>query len=112
MQRGERDACIDPGATDPLPSPEIGPNDCRSEEHTSELQSRQYLVCRLLLAKKTVPHAARHLTTLHIAPHLLPPHKPSVRESSAPRSNTELPAGLACGVSESSTTRHSPMYLN
>src|SRR5258707_4277198 len=29
----------------PLPLP-------RSEEHTSELQSRQYLVCRLLLAKK------------------------------------------------------------
>src|SRR3712207_8871191 len=25
----------------------------RSEEHTSELQSRQYLVCRLLLAKTT-----------------------------------------------------------
>src|SRR5258707_2136432 len=25
----------------------------RSEEHTSELQSRQYLVCRLLLAKKS-----------------------------------------------------------
>src|SRR3712207_7219451 len=28
----------------------VGP---RSEEHTSELQSRQYLVCRLLLEKKT-----------------------------------------------------------
>src|SRR3712207_8338689 len=27
--------------------------DARSEEHTSELQSRQYLVCRLLLEKKT-----------------------------------------------------------
>src|SRR3712207_7105482 len=27
--------------------------DVRSEEHTSELQSRQYLVCRLLLEKKT-----------------------------------------------------------
>src|SRR3712207_8629788 len=27
--------------------------DLRSEEHTSELQSRQYLVCRLLLEKKT-----------------------------------------------------------
>src|SRR3712207_8784729 len=27
-------------------------NDARSEEHTSELQSRQYLVCRLLLEKK------------------------------------------------------------
>src|SRR3712207_8420849 len=28
------------------------PVDARSEEHTSELQSRQYLVCRLLLEKK------------------------------------------------------------
>src|SRR3712207_8626406 len=27
-------------------------SDIRSEEHTSELQSRQYLVCRLLLEKK------------------------------------------------------------
>src|SRR3712207_8105191 len=26
----------------------------RSEEHTAELQSRQYLVCRLLLDKKTI----------------------------------------------------------
>src|SRR3712207_8359888 len=26
----------------------------RSEEHTSELQSRQYLVCRLLLEKKKI----------------------------------------------------------
>src|SRR3712207_7279649 len=30
----------------------------RSEEHTSELQSRQYLVCRLLLEKKQTPFAA------------------------------------------------------
>src|SRR3712207_8308607 len=29
------------------------PRGRRSEEHTSELQSRQYLVCRLLLEKKT-----------------------------------------------------------
>src|SRR3712207_8635106 len=29
-----------------------GLEDLRSEEHTSELQSRQYLVCRLLLEKK------------------------------------------------------------
>src|SRR3712207_8159071 len=40
--------------------PPIGPD--RSEEHTSELQSRQYLVCRLLLEKKTtnmhMPHYA------------------------------------------------------
>src|SRR3712207_7157960 len=35
--------------TKPAPT-KISP---RSEEHTSELQSRQYLVCRLLLEKKT-----------------------------------------------------------
>src|SRR3712207_8828075 len=31
--------------------------DERSEEHTSELQSRQYLVCRLLLEKKKIVHS-------------------------------------------------------
>src|SRR3712207_8455269 len=31
----------------------VGGQGIRSEEHTSELQSRQYLVCRLLLEKKT-----------------------------------------------------------
>src|SRR3712207_7382265 len=48
-----RCACVPPGkgrgrgpvAPIMLPTP-------RSEEHTSELQSRQYLVCRLLLEKK------------------------------------------------------------
>src|SRR5258707_7415020 len=30
----------------------LGQRGVRSEEHTSELQSRQYLVCRLLLEKK------------------------------------------------------------
>src|SRR3712207_7416223 len=33
----------------------------RSEEHTSELQSRQYLVCRLLLEKKKKPHLHSYL---------------------------------------------------
>src|SRR3712207_8850885 len=41
------------GAGDPVPAPDLDPR--RSEEHTSELQSRQYLVCRLLLEKKTQP---------------------------------------------------------
>src|SRR3712207_6945501 len=43
--------------------PRLGEGDRpRSEEHTSELQSRQYLVCRLLLEKKkknnaqSIPH--------------------------------------------------------
>src|SRR3712207_6897346 len=34
----------------------------RSEEHTSELQSRQYLVCRLLLEKKTSISILLHTT--------------------------------------------------
>src|SRR3712207_7201441 len=49
--------------------PIIGMEGYRSEEHTSELQSRQYLVCRLLLEKKNhTPHPysddiANHLPT-------------------------------------------------
>src|SRR2546429_3523099 len=42
-------------------------NSSRSEEHTSELQSRLHLVCRLLLEKKKIifhahPHPAPHHT--------------------------------------------------
>src|SRR3712207_7937416 len=44
------------GRAAPVPRP------ARSEEHTSELQSRQYLVCRLLLAKK--PNTTRPRSTL------------------------------------------------
>src|SRR3712207_7119991 len=51
---------------DAVRGPDI--DDGRSEEHTSELQSRQYLVCRLLLEKKktkicTFRHVAFHATT-------------------------------------------------
>src|SRR3712207_7459121 len=37
----------------------------RSEEHTSELQSRQYLVCRLLLEKKkiNITTSSQHITS-------------------------------------------------
>src|SRR2546429_1090334 len=41
----------------------------RSEEHTSELQSRLHLVCRLLLEKKKTP--------LQSLPYLLPPVWPT-----------------------------------
>src|SRR3712207_7084455 len=48
--------CVPPGA----PS--------RSEEHTSELQSRQYLVCRLLLEKKKqyITHSSSSTLSLHL----------------------------------------------
>src|SRR3712207_7010215 len=42
------------GVPEAVPASSCGASECgfRSEEHTSELQSRQYLVCRLLLEKK------------------------------------------------------------
>src|SRR2546429_6140138 len=38
----------------------------RSEEHTSELQSRLHLVCRLLLEKKKHEHRTPAIRTIHI----------------------------------------------
>src|SRR3712207_8448624 len=64
-RKGPRRVCRGslPSTIGPVVTPARGaPSDCwmrcaisgcrRSEEHTSELQSRQYLVCRLLLEKK------------------------------------------------------------
>src|SRR3712207_8744572 len=51
-QEGQFVNCIDHGNMAPIivgRAPHVAR---RSEEHTSELQSRQYLVCRLLLEKK------------------------------------------------------------
>src|SRR3712207_7652929 len=48
--RGSRGVPTPAGRQPLLPDPR--PVRRRSEEHTSELQSRQYLVCRLLLEKK------------------------------------------------------------
>src|SRR3712207_8872788 len=58
------------------PRSPFGPAHSRSEEHTSELQSRQYLVCRLLLEKKKISfntlviyvstvHRRHHYTLVH-----------------------------------------------
>src|SRR2546422_1443630 len=43
-----------------IPTTEKYSGETRSEEHTSELQSRLHLVCRLLLEKKTRSRAAEH----------------------------------------------------
>src|SRR3712207_7822907 len=51
----------DPGDVQPLDLPfGLDRQSSRSEEHTSELQSRQYLVCRLLLEKKKKKHTSLH----------------------------------------------------
>src|SRR3712207_7639318 len=51
-------------------TPSVTGKAVRSEEHTSELQSRQYLVCRLLLEKKKKrkEHTAVALFLCHIPP--------------------------------------------
>src|SRR5258707_11842818 len=56
------------------PAPYIPPQNPtpRSEEHTSELQSRQYLVCRLLLEKKKISTETPQ-STRYPSPHQLPP---------------------------------------
>src|SRR2546425_6744408 len=43
----------------PVEVTEYSDFECRSEEHTSELQSLAYLVCRLLLEKKKTPRRTR-----------------------------------------------------
>src|SRR2546422_7486563 len=69
-----------PGSPPPAPTgaPPVGAGGCscragsvpcpRSEEHTSELQSRLHLVCRLLLEKKKKETSALHPRT-HRNPH-------------------------------------------
>src|SRR5258707_9550942 len=50
---------VEPGSTEPKRVKDWIMDEYRSEEHTSELQSRQYLVCRLLLEKKKKRSAQR-----------------------------------------------------
>src|SRR2546429_4270458 len=63
-------------ATKPTPS-SAKPSPPRSEEHTSELQSRLHLVCRLLLEKKkkrNKQHALEKIYLHHKHTHLTTPH--------------------------------------
>src|SRR3712207_7130565 len=65
---GRGSSSVAVGAVTRTRSADRGDGRRRSEEHTSELQSRQYLVCRLLLEKKkkrpkrTVSHAVQSLS--------------------------------------------------
>src|SRR3712207_8595301 len=73
--RGERDARA------PRREAHQGGGPARSEEHTSELQSRQYLVCRLLLEKKTYFSSA----SITRFPLCNPPGSPPVATTSPTR---------------------------
>src|SRR3712207_8009513 len=56
-----------PTGNSPRSAPSAAATSPRSEEHTSELQSRQYLVCRLLLEKKNkqTKHQYNSFTVRH-----------------------------------------------
>src|SRR3712207_7414105 len=61
MRPGERRGL--PNSEMSAPAEKVRPaqaSTARSEEHTSELQSRQYLVCRLLLEKKKKHKTSRN----------------------------------------------------
>src|SRR5689334_23593850 len=59
-----------------IPTPTPRRRSCRSEEHTSELQSQFHLVCRLLLEKKKADPARTVLT---------PPRLPRSTRTTTPR---------------------------
>src|SRR2546422_4998221 len=59
--QGEQFRILDPAVPSPRP---VAPHRLRSEEHTSELQSRLHLVCRLLLEKKKKKHHHKDDTSI------------------------------------------------
>src|SRR3712207_8647525 len=65
-----RSSAASTAAVSPLLQPRSRPwcGNRRSEEHTSELQSRQYLVCRLLLEKKKIHISKRKRNQVQTAP--------------------------------------------
>src|SRR3989449_10659762 len=69
----------------------------RSEEHTSELQSRLHLVCRLLLEKKkrdTTPHISQACTMTSVSL-LVRKRSPSSASFALNAWNLQLPVGLS-----------------
>src|SRR2546429_1774660 len=80
----------------------------RSEEHTSELQSRLHLVCRLLLAKKTAIQTSRPLRSAipYLTTNLVP--SPTI---ALPKVTLDYQATLRDEVSATATTTVPPRQL-
>src|SRR3712207_8441364 len=78
---------------------------CRSEEHTSELQSRQYLVCRLLLEKKKSqlpPHVA--LTEAEVT-------RPTIRRKGQAETDDIRTQHNIFGRASNTNTSYSPLRV-
>src|SRR2546429_1287351 len=86
--------CYLPSITDLVAGAESG---CRrSEEHTSELQSRLHLVCRLLLEKKkhSLPPSKSSVTSPPSTPHYPSPTPRDVLQVGAVPRNASTPPAL------------------
>src|SRR5690625_4189513 len=94
----DNQAVADAQLPDPMITAQVAgvPTDSfsRSEEHTSELQSRGHLVCRLLLEKKKINHAV----PLSILPHV-PSADPQALPSVPTRRSSDLGASRCHGHS-------------
>src|SRR3989440_9442140 len=78
----------------------------RSEEHTSELQSRSDLVCRLLLEKKKKNDRPRHHSPDHAPPRTkLPPHAHK-QSKCATHKKPEIPVPATHGSRDTSRSVH------
>src|SRR3712207_7019314 len=63
--RRRRGRCPPARSARPCDAPSTRPRPRRSDEHTSELQSRQYIVCRLLLEKKKINSCLRPTSSIN-----------------------------------------------
>src|SRR3712207_7015550 len=91
-----------PGATAISPWTQTAPtatSPIRSEEHTSELQSRQYLVCRLLLEKKKYDPSAPPPLSRHSLYWSFPSHH---RNSTRLSINYNITSSAICFLNTSS----------
>src|SRR3712207_7054269 len=81
----------------------------RSEEHTSELQSRQYLVCRLLLENKESVQPESYASSSRNAASIAPPRAHVIRGTpSPPHLHTELVRPRVSASSFANPRRRTP----
>src|SRR3712207_7119689 len=91
-----------PGVVDDVVQVHLPGSPVRSEEHTSELQSRQYLVCRLLLEKKKTREPSV-TTIIEIV---------GMEHNSVPTSFAATDRSLAEPDSQNATTSCCPIAIN
>src|SRR5436305_7164025 len=108
-----RTVTVSPYASDTSQSQPLAPARlarARSEEHTSELQSRPQLVCRLLLEKKKTGKDPN----LPTRPWPVPPrgsasgHLRPIRQGSTTGRNAPLPVGRGAPIELRESTRNCP----